>query len=138
MTIFGACRQRFCKDTPVFSPPSFQPIKLSENKCDLNSVKLNSRAVSLYHVAHDMLLVMSARCVARDVYTIAPSPGHLSVRVGDISRRNEEIVKILNCAFQCNHNHHRHHHHHHQSWKRSQTCRSQGRRLTTRPPRRCG
>ena len=28
-------------------------------------------------------------------------PGHLSVRVGDSLRRSEEIVKISNCAFQC-------------------------------------
>ena len=28
-------------------------------------------------------------------------PSHLSVRVGDSSRRSEEIVKILNCTFQC-------------------------------------
>ena len=40
-----------------------------------------------------MLPVMSARCVARDLHTVAP--GHLSVRVGDSSRRSEEIVKNL-------------------------------------------
>ena len=28
-------------------------------------------------------------------------PGHSSVRVGDSSRRSEEIVKILNCTLQC-------------------------------------
>ena len=42
-------------------------------------------------------------------------PGHFSVRVGGSSRRNEEIVKISNCAFECDHysndNHHYHHHH---------------------------
>ena len=35
-------------------------------------------------------------------------PGHLSVRVGDSSRRNEEIGKISNCAFQCDHYYHYH------------------------------
>ena len=35
--------------------------------------------------------MISALCVARDLQTIAPI--HLSVRVGDSSRRSEEIVK---------------------------------------------
>ena len=34
-----------------------------------------------------------ARCVARDLHKLAP--GHLSVRVGDGSRRSGEIVKDL-------------------------------------------
>ena len=37
-----------------------------------------------------MLHVISAGCVARDLHTIAPGP---LVRVGDGSRRREEIVK---------------------------------------------
>ena len=43
--------------------------------------------------------MISVRCAARDLHTIAP--GHLSVRIGDSSRRSEEIVEISNCAFQC-------------------------------------
>ena len=39
-------------------------------------------------------------------------PGHLSVRVGNRSRRSEEIVEIPNCTFHCDHHHHLHHHHH--------------------------
>ena len=35
---------------------------------------LNSWAVSSFHVAHNMLHVISARCVARDLYTTAPWP----------------------------------------------------------------
>ena len=38
-----------------------------------------------------MLHVMSVLCVARDLHTVAPGP--LERRVGDSSRRNEEIVK---------------------------------------------
>ena len=38
-----------------------------------------------------MLHVISTWCVARGLHTIAP--GHLSIRVGDGSRRSEEIVK---------------------------------------------
>ena len=40
-----------------------------------------------------MLHVISARCVARDLHTIAPGP--LGVRVGDSSQLSEEIVKNL-------------------------------------------
>ena len=36
-------------------------------------------------------------------------PGHLSVRVGDSSRRSKEIVKISTCAFQCDHCYYDHH-----------------------------
>ena len=44
-----------------------------------------------------MLHVISARCIARDLHTVAHvcAQGHLSVRVGDGSRRSEEIVKNL-------------------------------------------
>ena len=46
-----------------------------------------------------MLHVISARCAARDLRL---RPGQLCVRVGDSSRRSEEIVKkILNCVFEC-------------------------------------
>ena len=44
-------------------------------------------------MTHDILHVMSARCVARDLHTVAP--GHLNVCVGDRSRHSEEIVKNL-------------------------------------------
>ena len=40
--------------------------------------------------------MMSARSVARDLHMVAP--GRLSARVGESSRRSEEIVKISNCA----------------------------------------
>ena len=42
-----------------------------------------------------MLHVMNARCVARDLHTRL-RPGHWNVRVGDSSRRSEEIVKLSN------------------------------------------
>ena len=48
-----------------------------------------------------MLHVISVRCVARDLHTIAPGP--LSVRAGDGSRHSEEIFfffLISNCAFE--------------------------------------
>ena len=67
-----------------------QPIRQSKNQCKLNSVKLSSWAVPLYYVAHDMLHVISAQCVAR-----------LTVHVGGSSQLSEEIVKLLNCTFQC-------------------------------------
>ena len=51
-------------------------------------------------MAHDLLHVISARCVACDVHMIAP--GQLSVRAGDSSQRTEEIEKFSKCAFQCN------------------------------------
>ena len=54
-----------------------------------------------------MMHVMSARCVARDLHTIAPGPLERAT-VGDGSRRNEEIVKKMsNCAFEC------HYHYYH-------------------------
>ena len=41
-------------------------------------------------------------------------PGHLSIRVGDGSRRSEEIVKkISNCAIQCDYHHHHHYYCYH-------------------------
>ena len=71
--------------SPSFIGVKVQPIKYSSNKCDLNSVQLNSRAVPSYHAAH-MLHVICTRLRL----------GHLSVRGGDSSRRSEEIVgKIL-------------------------------------------
>ena len=42
-------------------------------------------------MAHNTLHVIGARCDARDFRTIVP--GHLSVRVGDSSRRSAETVK---------------------------------------------
>ena len=55
---------------PLLHQLMVQPIKQSSksNKPHLNFVKLNSWAVSSYHVAHnhDILLVISAQCVARD------------------------------------------------------------------------
>ena len=36
-------------------------------------------------------------------------PGNWSVCVGDSSLHSEEIVKISNCDFQCDHNHHHYH-----------------------------
>ena len=39
-----------------------------------------------------------------DVFCTRLRPDHLSVRVGDTSRRSEEIVKIWKCAFQCDYN----------------------------------
>ena len=43
-------------------------------RCDFNSVKLNSLAVPSYHVAYSMMHMISARCVAGDLQTIAPGP----------------------------------------------------------------
>ena len=40
------------------------------------------------------------------------SLGHFSVSVGDSSRRCEEIVRISNCAFECNHYKYQHKHRH--------------------------
>ena len=53
-----------------------QPIKLSSNKWDLNSVKVSSWAVPSYHVARNTRCCtwQSAWCVARDLQTIAPGP----------------------------------------------------------------
>ena len=50
-----------------------QPRKYSSNKWELNSVKLSSWAIP-HGTKHDMLHVMSARCVARDLHTIVPRP----------------------------------------------------------------
>ena len=105
----------FFPDTPVYSPPSSvdgSANKISSNKCDFSFVKLDSGTVPSYQVAHDMLHVKSARCVARDVHTVAP--GHISVRVGDRSRCSEETAppkkkkkkKISICACQCDHCYH--------------------------------
>ena len=65
-----------------------------------NSLKRYSWAVPLYHEANDMLHMISDRCAARDSQTIA-----MSECVVDSSRRNEEIIQISNCAFQCDHYH---------------------------------
>ena len=43
-------------------------------KCDLNLIRLNSWAVSSHSVAHDMLDVTNAGCVACDLHTVAPCP----------------------------------------------------------------
>ena len=45
-----------------------------------------------------------AHCMLIDVLHMICTglhPGHLSVHVGDSLQRNEEIVKISNCAFKC-------------------------------------
>ena len=47
--------------------------KMKQNNYNLNSVKINSWVVPLYHVAH-MLYVISAWCVACDLHTISPWP----------------------------------------------------------------
>ena len=59
----------------------------------LNSIKRNSRGVPSCHVAHNVLHMNCTQL----------HPGHLSVHVGNSSQHSEEIVKILNCTFQCNH-----------------------------------
>ena len=70
-----ARRQGFSLSTRVSSSPlhqlMVQPIECSESKCNSNSVKLNSWAFPSYHVAHDMLHVINARCGARDLQTVA-------------------------------------------------------------------
>ena len=44
------------------------------NKCHLKSVKLNSWAVPLYHVTHNMFHMTSPLCAACDLHTNAPRP----------------------------------------------------------------
>ena len=65
------CVRRF---PPLLHQLMVQPKKQSWNKRAINSAKLSSWAVFSYHVAHDMLHVISARCVARDLHTIARGP----------------------------------------------------------------
>ena len=48
--------------------------KISYNKCDFNSVKPDNWAVPSYHVVYSVLHVISARCVVRDLCTIASWP----------------------------------------------------------------
>ena len=67
------------------------PNKISSNKSDFSSVKLNSWAVPSYQVANDMLHVMSDLCIALDLHTTVPWP--LEHSVGDSSWRSEGIVK---------------------------------------------
>ena len=50
-------------------------------KCDFNSVRLDSCAVPSHHVAHSMLHMISARYVAPGFHTVASL--RLSVRVED-------------------------------------------------------
>ena len=81
-------------------PPLLHPFNGSANtiKLKINAISTLSNLIAelslrtKWHVTWH-LHVISARCVARDLHTIAP--GHLSVRVGDSSRRCEEIVKNL-------------------------------------------
>ena len=48
-------------------------------------------------MAHDMLHVISAQCVASDLHTIVPGP----LSVADSSQHSEEILKIKSCTFVC-------------------------------------
>ena len=64
------------------TPVSFLPSSIngsankikSLSKCSLKFVKFSSRAVPSYHVAHNMLHVISALFVARDLHEIALRP----------------------------------------------------------------
>ena len=60
------------------APPCSKTVFCTHNKllreCNLNSVKLNSWADPSYYMAQYMLHMMTARCVARDLHTIAPWP----------------------------------------------------------------
>ena len=76
---------------PSYSCLMVQPVKESSNKCDLNSVKLNSWAVPSYQVARNMTLARDKR----SMWCMWFAHCHLSVHVGDSSRRCEEIVKNL-------------------------------------------
>ena len=58
MAYSEARRHGFSPGTPVSSP-----------QCDLHSVSLNR-----CQAAHDVLHVMNARCVARDLHTITSGP----------------------------------------------------------------
>ena len=71
--------------------------KKKKKKSNLNSVKLSSWAVPLYHIAHGILHMINARCVACDLCTIAPWPFECT------SWRHfaAQCKKISNCTFQC-------------------------------------
>ena len=58
---------------PSFTGWSFKN-KTEIKWMQLNTIKLRSWAIHSYHVALDMLHVMSAQCVAHDLHTIAPWP----------------------------------------------------------------
>ena len=80
---------------PSFIGLMIQPTKSSANKWDFNSVKQNSWAVPSYQVARNTTCCTWS---ALDVFHMICTRlrlGHLSVRVGDNSRRCEEIVKNL-------------------------------------------
>ena len=57
---------------PLLHELMFQPFNYSQNKCDLNSVKLSSQVVPPFHIAHDMLHTISALCAAHDLHTLCP------------------------------------------------------------------
>ena len=77
VSLSEARRQGF---TPVSSPPSLVNGSSQQNTAKLNafensnSVKCSSWAVTSFHVAHSMLHVTRARCVAHDLQTIVPCP----------------------------------------------------------------
>ena len=84
-----------------------------------NSVKLNSWDFPSYHVARNTTCCTWWALDVLPVIFTRLCPGH-SVRVGDGSRRSAEIVKISNCAFECDYYYyyyyyyyHYYHHHHH-------------------------
>ena len=74
--------------------------KKAKTKCDFNCVKLNSLAVPLYHVPHDMLHVISARC-ARDFHTIAPGSLERTCWRRFVAWQVRRLFKKSICGFEC-------------------------------------
>ena len=76
MAFYGACRLGLSPGTLVSSHPTLvnslaSKMKLKK-KCNFNSVRLHSSVVPLYHVALDILHMISPRCAALDFHMIAP------------------------------------------------------------------
>ena len=59
---------------PPSSVTGFCQWNKTKDKCNVESVKTDSGAAPLRHVACDMLYVISDRCVARDLQTMASRP----------------------------------------------------------------
>ena len=85
---------------PLLHQLMVQPIKQSKIKCDLNSVKLNSWAVPSFQVAHSIMHVINARCVAHDLQTIMPGPLKRMFWRQFVTQWGD-CKNISDCTFQC-------------------------------------
>ena len=95
-----------------WSVMGFSQWNKSWNKHNFNSVNLASLVVSTHHMAHDMLHMISTRCVACDLHTTALRQFEHALWRKFVAQWGD-CKKISNGVFHCCYYYYYYYHHHH-------------------------